>query len=179
MESNPQHEEVIAAQHLTVDQVTEKIDRVHGPYWKARNDFLKLLITINTAVIAGTVTFSSSFIDSSNTTQCLNLLYVAWSLLFVSLISSVIAIWLSSQLYLFYPRYFNTKDKLEEKIKELDSKSGDYQRNIVTLFQQTINEAIQPVGKADSRTDIASKISLATLVAGLGAFLLFGGIQIG
>ncbi len=178
MENNPQPDEVIAAQQLTIDQVTERIDRVHGPYWAARNDFLKLLITINTAVIAGTVTFSSSFVGSGNTTQCLSLLYIAWGLLFISLISSVIAIWLSSQLYLFYPRYFNQKDNLEKKVRALDSKDPKYQEEIVNLFKTSFNEAVQPVGTADSRTDIASKISLATLVAGLGVFLLFGGIQV-
>lgn len=179
MTSNPQPEEVIAAQNLSVDQVIDKIDRVHGLYWKSRYDFINLLITINTAIIAGTVTFSSSFLGTTGTTQYINLLFVAWGLLFISLISCVFAIWFSIQLYLFYPRYFNTKDKLEEKIKALDSESDNYQQEIVTLFQSTISDAVQPVGKSDSRTDAASKTSLATLVAGLGFFLFFGGIQVG
>ena len=179
MEKQPNPETVISAQRASVEEVVDRIDRIHGPYWKVRSEFVKLLITINTALLAGTVTFSSSLIGDSCAVKFLGLLYLSWGLLFLSLVSSVVAIWLSSQLYTFYPRYFNQTDKLEGEIKALNKNDTEYMDKIFALFKESIDDSVGPLGPADSRTEAATKWSLCAFVVGLGFFLLFGMFQIG
>jgi len=175
---DPDAKDVIIAQRKSVDEVVDRIDRVHGPYWRARLDLIKLLITILSALLAGTVTFSSSIVDNPETAKFLCLLYVAWSLLFLSLVSGVLAIWCSSKLHSFYPAYFNQSATLEAKIKALNNDDENFMDNVVGAFKEAIDNAIRPLGPADSRAEKATLCCLASFVLGLGVFLFFGALQV-
>lgn len=162
-----------AAEH-TVD----KMNKVHGPHWKSRADLAKLIISISTAILVSTITFSSTLLDKPNT-SCPELLILSWMAFFITLIGGVLCLYYATKLHTSLVIFINSGPELENEIKALTNpKSPPSMEDIGAVVEKYSNQAFAPLGAADKKAEQAIKTAMTALVSGLLLFLLFGAIQV-
>jgi len=159
--------------------IRSKIDEVHGPYWKSRNEISKLIISLSSAILVGTITFSGSLLTSSSgTAQCPSLVITSWVLLLFSLLLGIASVWFNAVLMSFHPRFINSGPELDKKFEELNPESDTLVSDIVAVVGEISNKALEPVGSADKWAHRSTIASLISFGLGICAFILFGSIQL-
>ena len=178
------------AQHLNKDYLRQeaenaardirtKIDEVHGPYWKSRNEISKLIISLSSAILVGTITFSGSLLTSATgSAQCPSLIIVSWIFLLLSLLLGIASIWFNSVLLSFHPRFINSGPELDQKFEELNPESETLVNDILDVVGEISNKALEPVGAADKRSQFSTIASLVTFGLGICIFIIFGSIHL-
>lgn len=83
----------------TITETAEKMATVHNTFWESRTNICKVLLTIPSAVLVGTISFSGSLLGPRKQVMtCSSVLITAWVLFVLSIISAVVNFWLSYQL---------------------------------------------------------------------------------
>jgi hypothetical protein len=74
-------------------EIVSEIEKVHGPIWISRLEFCKLIISLASAILVGTITFAEKILDAHKASQCAVLaLEASWLLFFVSICSSLLTV---------------------------------------------------------------------------------------
>jgi hypothetical protein len=78
---------------------TSRIHKIYEPQWNARADLLKTIVTISSASIVLSFTFSTRLNTLALSQLWSRLVVASFGLLVVSLVISVIALWIGSNVY--------------------------------------------------------------------------------
>ncbi|PHS76131.1 MAG: hypothetical protein COB19_02195 [Porticoccus sp.] len=158
--------------------IVAKINEVHGPQWKHRLELTKLMVSLTSAILVGTITFSGTLIQSKVPQNPSWLLILSWALILASLIAALGSFWAHSNLLSFHPRWVNSMPTLRSRFEKLKPNSPNLVQDILDIIGQESIKALEPVGKADIWSNRLLKSSFATFVVGLICFLIFGACQI-
>src|SRR5918911_5406871 len=83
---------LIEGLELGQDDFEKQLDRTHSPYWDARNDLSKTVISLASGSIVLTVTFSSSLIGSERANPWNYLLFGSWVSFLITIIMAVLSL---------------------------------------------------------------------------------------
>lgn len=163
------------------EEVSSEMQEVHGPLWEARENLAKLVVSLSSAILVGTITFSGALIGSTGPeATCPILVILSWSLLFIALSSGVVSLWFSTSLKSFRVRLTNAESSLVESAGKIDPSLPPeaLQEDLVKLVAAYANAGSKPVGRADAGARYALVMSLASFGLGVGVFLWFGALQV-
>jgi ABC-type siderophore export system fused ATPase/permease subunit len=143
-------------------EIVAEIEKVHGPIWASRQELCKLIITLASAVLVGTITFAEKIIGSHNTSYYAGLvLLVSWSLFFVSICSALLTIWYAGVLQTLRARFANA----------LVTKSMD-------IMKKYSDAALNAMVPADEKTAFFTGAALSAFCLGLAVFIICGALQV-
>lgn len=144
-----------------IDDEAAHIERVHGPHWEARAEVVRNLVAVGSAIFAGTVTF----LDVATPSTCSVdgwLLIASWLLLSVSISSGLFVLWQSVTLRSFYPKLFNNRPAIRREFEAIDLNAANAADKSVEIVKRVVDGVTNPIGRADSRAQAASRICLAS-----------------
>jgi len=163
------------------EEVSAEMQEVHGPLWEARENLAKLAVSLSSAILVGTITFSGGLVGSAApSATCPILVIVSWSLLFVSLVAGVVSLWFSTTFKSFRVRLTNAEPELVASAEKLDSTlpPEELQQELIKLVVKYANAGSKPVGRADTGARVTLIASLLSFGLGVGVFLWFGALQV-
>ena len=172
---------VIPAVKAAGDQTAERMRQVHGHYWNSRLDVCKTVLTITSAVLVGTISFSSSLLGpGKEALTCPIFLYISWFFFVISICSSLYALWHLYQLNTFHASFNNKSSELEESLKAIGPRETEQElvAEIDKIVGNITNQSAKPLQKADIHSHNGLKAQLITFGLGILAFTIFGVIQI-
>jgi hypothetical protein len=174
-------EYVSATAKAAAEKVSAEIQEIYGPLWEAREDLAKLVVSLSSAILVGTITFSGGLIGvDAPTATCPFLVIYSWCLLFLALSAGVVSLWFSANLKSFRLRLTNAEPQLIESAGKLDPSLplDELQKELIKLVVKYANSGSKPIGRSDSGSGTFLKISLVSFGLGLGVFLWFGALQV-
>lgn len=162
-------------------EVASEVNEVHGPLWEARENLSKLLVSLSSGILVGTITFSGELMGVGNAAPvCSALVVVSWSMLFFSLISAILSLWFSTTFKSFMVRFTNAEPALLASLRHVDASMPveELKEHLVDEIAKMARAASQPLGYADTGARISLIASLFLFSAGVGVFLWFGALQV-
>jgi len=170
--------EILADQEGKVKRTLSEIDYVHGRFWSQRNDFVKALIPLISAILVATVAFSDSILGDDGTAAATWLLVLSWAGLVVALLAALLSMWFSLTLSTFGARFYNTRPHREAAISELQANDQEIINKLVAIFKDSFDAAFNPVGNADIRADRSLKTSIAVFAISLVLLFASGSVNL-
>ncbi len=163
------------------EEAGAKMVEVHGRLWEGRENLAKLIISLSSAMLVGTITFSSSLLGSNSAaTSCPNLLVASWVLLFLSMCLGVLSLWHSNTLKSFRARFFNSEPDIEQEASQLNPEASQEEltQEILAIVKKYSDASLKPLGSADRNAHYSLNTALILFGLGVGAFLVFGALQV-
>jgi len=155
--------------HQSVNEILEELNKVHGPYWRSRNELAKLLVSLSSAALVLTVTFSKDL--AANVPQGWKAsLFLCWISFAMSTIAGVISLWASTKFYTLQIMFFNQREEMKKRIDEM-KKQGKFQ---VELFQDLFLWPFSKLSPYDKAAGLAINAGLGLFVLALIFLSLFG-----
>jgi len=161
-------------------EIVTEIEKVHGPIWASRQDLCKLIISLASAVLVGTITFAEKIVDLNNALPCVGLiLVVSWLLFFASACSALLTVWYAGTFQTLRARFVNLEPQLKEEASKIQVRTPEELVNksmdIVKKYSDAALNAMKP---ADERTALFTGAALVTFCLGLAAFIVCGALQV-
>jgi hypothetical protein len=147
----------------------DEIEKTHGPIWNARYELAKNIVSLSSASLVLTVTFSKSITDPNGPFTWKYLLFGSWLALLLSLISAILSLWVSIKLKTFGARFFNQRAKIRGALDSLDLNKPDPLKGLRNLVDEVL-VPLSPVDVWQGRFLNLSLIMFIVALALLGAF---------
>lgn len=173
-------ENVMKAIRSTGDQLIERIELVHGPYWNSRLDIVKTVLGLTSAILVGTIAFSSSLAGPNQETiniPCL--LFTSWFLLFSSLCAATFNLWHMYKLRAVHPNFFNKSNEITDQLNKVSPKENgeDLLPDIMNIMATAVRDSVSPSTPSDRFSHYGLAVQLISFTLGLFMFLFFGMAQ--
>ena len=162
-------------------EVSKEIAEVHGPIWEGQENLAKLIISLSSAMLVGTITFSANLVgDEGSRTNCPQLLIGSWILLFLTICLAGMSLWFAVTLKSFRARLTNAEPFLHSGAQTIDPDLSPEQitDKCIELVKEYAGAATKPLGRADNGARYSLNASLVFFCLGLAVFLWFGALQI-
>lgn len=161
-------------------EIVTEIEKVHGPIWASRQELCKLIISLASVILVGTITFAEKIVDAHNASPCAGLVLVAsWLFFFVSICSSLLTEWYAGIFQTLRARFVNSEPQLKKDASEIKT---DNQEELVQkamdLVKKYSDSALNAMKPADARTALFTRVALVTFCLGLAAFIVCGALQV-
>lgn len=172
---------IVEKASAAAEEVGEHMAKVHGQLWDGRENLSKLIVSLSSAMLVGTITFSGTLLGSgSEPTVCPVLITTSWVLLFLSMVLGLTSLWHSNTLKSFRVRFTNSEPDIIKEASKLDSNKTpeELMPEIVEIVKKYSDASVRPLGSADRLSHYSLMASLLVFGLGVGAFLLFGTMQI-
>lgn len=153
----------------------EEIEKVHGPFWNARYELAKNIVSLSSAALVLTVTFSKSLVEAKPPAVPVSLggwrylLFGSWLAFLLCLIFATLSLWISIKLKTVGARLFNQRAKIEHALGNLDLNDPDPLSELKELLAQAL-DPLEPAEVWQGRSLDASLIMFVVALALLGAF---------
>jgi len=163
--------DMYAVQDSSVADIQDLMNKIHGPGWDARFDFVKILITLSGGIFAAILAFSDN-VFSDATRLVIDLIISALLLLIGSIGCSLGAIWHRVGIAGFHATYFNQRDDIRSKSSKVDlTKDGAYEQ-LMGIFSKATKIAVENVGNSDRKSKKFAVASGVTFTLALVLFLI-------
>ncbi len=154
-----------------VNETLSEIDTVHGPFWKAKNDFLKLIVGLSSGALALIFAFSKTILylnqPNENITPIIRiLLFSVYIIFFISINSGVISIWFSSKIKAVHIWFYYNTQLLTESINKMKEKDCYEEEDFNDLFSK-------PFERVRKYDNYAGKLLTVSFYSYLSALLVF------
>jgi hypothetical protein len=163
------------------EEAGAKMAEVHGRLWEGRENLAKLIVSLSSTMLVGTITFSNSFLGSNATnTSCPNFLISSWVVLFLSMCFGILSLWHSNTLKSFRARMFNSEAAMKQEVVQLNSESSqeELMQGVLSIVKKYSDAGLEPLGSADRNAHYSLSGALVLFGLGVGAFLFFGAMQV-
>jgi hypothetical protein len=173
--------EIVRQARLAGDTAAAKMLEVHGRLWEGRENLAKLIISLSSAILTGTITFSSTILDiTKSSATCTKLIIVSWVFLFFSICFGILSLWHSNTLKSFRARFFNSEPEIKEDAAKLNPETNreELVNQVLIIVKKYSDAALAPLGSADKCANNFLNAALILFSLGLGAFLIFGALQV-
>lgn len=170
---------IVQKARLAGEEAGAKMVEVHGRFWEGRENLAKLIVSLSSAMLVGTITFSGSLLGSNSAaTTCPSLLVASWVLLFLSMCLGILSLWHSNTLKSFRARFFNAEPEIEQEASQLNPEASQEEltQEILSIIKKYSDASLEPLGSADRNASYSLNIALVLFGLGVGAFLSFGAI---
>ena len=163
-----------------VGDIISEIEKVHGPIWVSRLQFCKLIISLASAILVGTITFAEKILTAHKASPCATLaLESSWLLFFVSICSSLLTVWYAGIFKTIRARFVNYEPQFMKDASEIHADSHEeWVQMEMDIVKQYADAALNPIKPADERTDLFTRVALVTFFLGLAAFIVCGTLQV-
>ncbi len=134
------------------DSIAREIFEVHGSLWKSREELSKLVISLSSAFLVGTISFSSSIVgQGTNLASCTEVLVYSWVALFITICAGIFSLWHSNTLHSFHARFTNSQPNIEQEISELNAEEPveEIMKKAMIIVKKYSDVSLEPLGKAD------------------------------
>ena len=165
----------------TVTDTAEKMESIHSSFWDTRIDVCKALLTITSAVLVGTISFSGSLIGPGKEEMvCYQALIASWGFFVLSIIAAVLSLWCSYHLNSYKVLFFNSKGIIGERLRAIGPQenkkklTGALDEAVLDLTSQTIIS----LKNYDKWSHYSTATQLLMFVLGVVSFLVFGVVQV-
>ncbi|HEX8708809.1 MAG TPA: hypothetical protein VF723_11245 [Pyrinomonadaceae bacterium] len=152
------------------ERMPEEIERTHSPFWNARYELAKNVISLASASLVLTVTFSTSLTGPGKVGNWKYLLICSWIAFLLSLISATSSLWVSINLKTVAARFLNQSVKVMQVLDNLDLSSP----NPTQELQGVINEILVPLKPIEVWQGRFLNISLIMFMIALTLLGAFG-----
>lgn|GEM_PF-6645505 len=152
-------------EHVT-NETLEELDKVHGPYWKSRNDLAKLIITVSAGILALTTTFASNIPSES---IAFAFIVAEWFFLIMSVSASMGSLWYTMQITAVRVHFVNQGPEIKEQIGitfKHDPSEAEKE-----VFGKLATGPFKSLGKNDAKAWLLLRFGMASFVISL--ILLF------
>ena len=123
---------------------TGELYAVFAPLWNARADTLKTIISLSSASIVLSVTFSSSLRQLNVGSAWRYLIVASFVLLTVALVTAFVALWWGTRVYRLQSRMIDQRIRMNKVLHE--STSAD---EVEKALQGIVTEVLQPIYRTD------------------------------
>lgn len=151
-------------------KIKEEIELIHGSIWTARNDLLKTLISLSSASLILTVTFSGKYIENTNNIVCPWVLFLSWVLFSSSILFAVFGLWKSIMLKSLPASILHAYSKNESSSLENIEDVTGLEKKIKLLIEKATNK----IKSAEDWSRFFLGISLICFVLGIICLAAFG-----
>lgn len=174
-ESKPEQDKtkiLTSAYIKTVDEVLDRLDKIHGPNWTARNDFAKIIITLSSGILALTVSISSGLFTKGYQQNLTinNYFLVELVFLMITIFSSVFSVWLCMKVTFLRIQFENQRTKFVEQAIILEKKGV----TMSELFKQVSLERFDKIFKLDTLADRLLHVGLISFGVSMLILSLIG-----
>ena len=112
----------------------DEVNSLLGPSWEARDNIARTLITISSAAVALTLTFSNLITAHLENTFWKSTVFITWILFIFCILSAVLTLWTSGNAKTLMPHFFKQVIKLFTLSKE------DQVKSVEELANDTVNK---------------------------------------
>lgn len=137
-------EEVAQAIADDLQAAAGQLHKIYEPQLNARGDFLKTIVSLSSASIVLSTTFSSSLRTLNVGLFWRYLIVFSFAMFVMSIIAALIALWAGTGVYQIRSSMFNTRREVSEAFMDANS----YQE-FVQAFDRIQRRAIIPIAKND------------------------------
>jgi hypothetical protein len=172
---------IVQKARLAGEKAGAQMAEVHGRWWEGRENLAKLIISLSSVMLVGTITFSSNLVGPNSTTPlCPSLLVTSWVLQFTAMCLGILSLWHSNTLKSFRARFFNSENNIKEEVAQLNSElpAEKLTIQIFAIIKKYSDSSLAPLESADRRSQNSLNAALVTFGMGVGVFLVFGAIQV-
>jgi hypothetical protein len=146
-------------------ETSDEMFSTHGPYWKARGDLARLLITLSSAILALTITFVPDVL--SNCILPVSIL-IEWMLLIIVVASCIGSLWFTMEITAIYIHFVNQGPMVQ---KTLEDGALNKEKGILTEY---INNPFKDVSKNDKKAWRLLKIGMICFLISLIMLCIIG-----
>ena len=179
--SLPVNADYIAEQASSAaSEIVSEIEKVHGPIWVSRQELCKLIISLASVILVGTITFAEKILDVHKASPGVGLsLEASWLLLFVSICSSLLTVWYGGIFQTLRARFVNSEPQLRKAASDIQANTKEelFQKEM-DLVKKYSNSTLNAMKPADERTDLFTRIAIVTFCLGLAAFIVCGALHV-
>jgi hypothetical protein len=148
----------------------EEFDKLHAPYWNARTELVKTLISLSSASIVVTVTFSNNLLSSGRRDSWRYFLFGSWISFLLSVVSAVMFLWLSTRLKTIPTMFLYHEEKIKNILNRIDLAPSDASKHVVAI----LGETRQSLFRADKWGTRWLNLSIIMFILALVLLGLFG-----
>lgn len=176
--SNP--EMVVLQTSSAANEIIDEIEKVHGPIWAGRQELCKLIITLSSALLAGTITFSGKILETPDPTGCIRpVLVLSWVMTYASICFCLVTMWYSNKFHDIRARLVNSEAELAAQASSLEAANEEQLvMETLALVKKHTEAILSKVRPADRKTQLLTLLALITYCLGIGAFIVCGALKI-
>jgi hypothetical protein len=170
--------------HQGVKSPLDEFENTFAPYSNARSELVKTVISLSSASVVLTVTFSNSLITTRASVTWRGVLFASWTAFLISTICAIITLWFATKMKTL-PRIFPMQsNRVEEALLKLDMdfQKPNFEQEISSTVEKTVADIIamgvSSIMKYDNWAERSLKISLIMFVVALALLGVFGWKQI-
>lgn len=163
-----------AAKEITdnLQEAAAYLHKIYQPQWDARGDVLKTIVSLSSASIVLSVTFSSSLRGLYLSAVWRYLILFSFAALIVSLILAVVALWTGTRVYELQSGMFDVRKQIHRSF--LDATTYDDFMDEFIAIQTRVNTRI---ANSDKLTTKLFHVSLASFCIALAILAAVGAKQ--
>jgi len=173
-------EKVVRDARAACAEIALEIDSVHGPLWSGRETLARLVLSLSSGILVGTITFAQTILATASTGSFASWsLVISWCFLFGSILLGLWSLHLGNTLRSFHARFVNSEPDIRKEASELNfGTQEELLDSFVGIVRKYSDTALEPLGSADIGAERYLRLSLITFAIGLGVFIICGGLQI-
>jgi hypothetical protein len=150
---------VTATYDSVVAAAADEIQKVHGPVWDARSDFARNLVTVSSAIFAGSIAVLSTS-DMTLPFFSVAALLASWFLLLCATAAGIYVLWVSVGTRSLQAIMVNSRPLVIQRCNALNPMSPTLAADITAIVADVVKSATAEVGRADK---LARRYALACL----------------
>ena len=151
-----------------------EMQAVHGAFWAGRGDLTKLVLTLSSAMLAGTISFAEKILGPS-LSPCIAWLQIGcWSMFFGSICAGLASLWHTNTLLSFRARFASSELVAKLRVDTTEELVED----VLGVVNKYSNAALEPLEAADQSSQIYARISIFLFVGALAVFIVIGGLLV-
>ncbi|MGQ0700050.1 MAG: hypothetical protein ACT4PZ_17620 [Panacagrimonas sp.] len=164
-----------AAAKATADEMLA----THGQYWAGRVDLVKLILSLSSAIVVGSVAFAEKIVEAAATPIASWLLIGSWLSFALSISCSLASLWYSNTLNSFRARFSGSELEMKKEAGDLQADEQEaLDQSVLALVRKYSDQALLPLESADLLFDRFARISMLFYGVGLGSFVGVGGLLV-
>ena len=159
-----------------LDNLQEQAARVHAiyaPQWNARADLLKTIVSVSSAFIVLSFTFSTAIRSLHLGPRWSLMVVVSFGLFAIALAAALVGLWIGTRVYTLQSGVLDKRIRLREAAM---TPLSTEQR--IEALKQIFNEATRAIEKSDKTTAILVLVSGVPFFAAIAILAVVGGKQI-
>jgi hypothetical protein len=150
-----------------------QIHKIYEPQWDARADVLKTIVSLSSASIVLSVTFSSSLRAAKLDPAWRYLVVLSFAMFVVSLVIALIALWVGTHVYEIQSGTLDARRKVRQAF--MDATSNE---DFMAAFEEIQSPVSESIGKSDKLASRLFRACSATFLLAIICLAVVGAKQI-